>query len=102
MKPSSRASYHPEARDEVVEAARFYAAEDRALGQAFRNAVKAAEKLILSGPQRWPPYLAGTRRYILRRYPFSVVYTVEADGRIFVVAVAHQKRKPGYWMARVS
>jgi toxin ParE1/3/4 len=44
--------------------------------------------------------LYGTRRFVLHRFPFSVVYLDEAD-ELNIVAVAHNKRKPGYWKARL-
>jgi plasmid stabilization system protein ParE len=43
--------------------------------------------------------LAGTRRYVFPRYPFSLIYRV-AHGVMTVVAVAHQRRKPGCWVER--
>ena len=46
-------------------------------------------------------YLFGTQRYIMKRFPFVVVYRVAADG-IEVVAVAHGSRKPGYWKNRLA
>ncbi len=41
------------------------------------------------------------RRLVLRRFPYKLLYTVQAD-HVFVVAVAHQHRNPGYWTDRLS
>jgi len=55
--------------------------------------------LILAAPQRWPAYLHGTRRIVLKRFPFSVIYRL-LEGQLQIVAVAHHKRRPGYWRTR--
>ena len=55
---------------------------------------------IARAPETWPEYLYGTRRYLLRHFPFAVVYLVDPDV-VTIVAVAHSKRKPGYWRKRV-
>ena len=48
-----------------------------------------------------PPYLHGTRRVVLNRYPFSVVFR-ERLHDIQIIAIAHAKRRPGYWAKRVK
>jgi toxin ParE1/3/4 len=44
--------------------------------------------------------LNGTRRFVLRRFPFSIIYLDDPEVRS-IVAVAHSKRKPGYWKVRL-
>lgn len=44
---------------------------------------------------------AGLRRILLHRFPFSLVYSIEAD-LILVIAIAHHGRRPGYWQSRVD
>jgi hypothetical protein len=44
-------------------------------------------------------YLRGTRRLLLQRFPFSIIYRVESTW-VLVVAIAHQRRRPGYWRRR--
>lgn len=55
---------------------------------------------MLERPEQWPVYLHGTRRRNLRVFPFSIVYLVGEDGAVFVIAVAHHAREPGYWDER--
>jgi plasmid stabilization system protein ParE len=55
---------------------------------------------ISKAPQHWPKYLHGTRRFVLHRFPFAVIYLDDPD-RVTIIAVAHSKRKPGYWKHRV-
>jgi plasmid stabilization system protein ParE len=55
---------------------------------------------IVRTPQRWPKYLHGTRRFVLRRFPFSIIYLDDYDV-LNIVAVAHNKRKPGFRKRRL-
>jgi hypothetical protein len=50
-------------------------------------------------PARWPAYLHNTRKFVLRRFPFTVADRIDPE-RVLVVAIAHQKRRPGYWARR--
>ncbi len=68
---------------------------------AFVREVEYAIASIERTPERWPQYLAGTRRYILPTFPFSIVY-FEEESDVLVVAVAHEKRRPGYWRGRLE
>lgn len=65
----------------------------------FRVTVSDGIRRIVQAPQRCPKYLYGTRRFLLDRFPFSVVY-LDAPEVLSIVAVAHNKRKPGYWKQR--
>jgi plasmid stabilization system protein ParE len=87
--------YLEEALEEAEAAARWYADRSVAAAVAFSEQVDAAEEAIVQFPEAWPAFEHGTRRYLLRRYPFSIVYRIER-GRILIVAVAHGHRRPGY------
>jgi hypothetical protein len=51
-------------------------------------------------PEAWPTwYRADLRRRVLHKYPYSMFYVLE-DGAIVIVAIAHHKRRPGYWLPR--
>lgn len=91
--------YLEEAVIEAAAAARWYAERSETAAAGFTAELDAAEAAITRLPHAWPSYEHGTRRYLLRRYPFGVVYRVEPD-RILVVAVAHGSRRPGYWANR--
>ena len=66
----------------------------------FIAAVSDALESISDAPRRWPKYLYGTRRFVLDRFPFSIVY-LDSPDEVNIVAVAHTKRKPGYWKQRL-
>ncbi|TMI91117.1 MAG: type II toxin-antitoxin system RelE/ParE family toxin [Bacillati bacterium ANGP1] len=68
----------------------------RGFGEELRHAVEA----VATAPDRWPRYGARARRYLFPRFPFSLVYRLR-DGEVEVLAVAHGRRRPGYWQARM-
>ena len=91
--------YLAEALNEAEATARWYAERSPSASQGFDDELEAAERAISVQPLAWPPFTYGTRRYLLRRYPFSVVYEIEPL-RVVIVAVAHARRRPGYWKSR--
>ena len=92
--------YLEEALDEAEAAARWYADRSASAAAGFSEEIDAAESALADFPDAWPQFEQGTRRYLLRRYPFSVIYRVESR-RILIVAVAHGHRSPGYWKSRL-
>lgn len=94
------------AADEAVEAATWYEAERLGLGHEFFHAIDAALELIADDLLPLNPIfgeagLVGAKRLILKRFPYDII-TVERSGTIFVVAIAHHSRRPGYWRGRIS
>ncbi|MBK5255382.1 MAG: type II toxin-antitoxin system RelE/ParE family toxin [Vicinamibacteria bacterium] len=89
-----------EALEEAEAAARWYAERSESAALGFADEIGVAASAIQRLPTAWPPFEQGTRRYLLRRYPFSVVDRVERT-RILIVAVAHGHRQPGYWQSRL-
>ncbi len=86
-----------EAEEELVVAAGFYArAATNALGIAFVEEVERACRLLAERPLIGVVWREPTRRLALRRFPFNVIHEVHGD-EIRVIAIAHQRRKPGYW-----
>ncbi|NIP37708.1 MAG: type II toxin-antitoxin system RelE/ParE family toxin [Candidatus Dadabacteria bacterium] len=62
----------------------------------FTKELSAAVEKILDSPTRWPKFQSNIRRYILPRFPFSIIYRIK-DNIIEVIAIAHHRRKPGFW-----
>lgn len=96
---SGRVDYVPEALLEAEEALGWYVERSLRAGEAFYRELERALKLIAGSPHVWPRFEAGTRRYLLRKFPFSIIYR-ETEAGIEVVAVAHHKRRPRYWHGR--
>jgi len=99
MPASKPYAFHPEAWREMEGADNWYRERSPDASVRFLEAVYDALESIAQGPTRGPKYLHGTRRFLLYRFPFSIVYLDGADLRI--VAVVHHKRKPGYWRDRI-
>lgn len=91
---------HPTAAREAAAAYRWYADRSSMAAQAFLRELDAAIERIVDAPELHPGYLHGTRRYLLRRFPYLLVYSHNASV-VKVVAVAHGRRRPGYWKSRM-
>jgi len=88
----------PEAEDEFAEAARHY--EGVAPGVGFRFIAEVHRCLgFVSEHPLAAPEEKGVRKKLLNHFPYNLLYAIESD-LIVVVAVAHQKRRPGYWRSR--
>src|SRR5216684_275553 len=92
---------HPEARAELREARKWYFERSPLSATAFAHAVDNAVSQIVEAPNRYPMAEHGTRKFVLQRFPFNVFYRQDETG-IVIVAVAHQKRHPGYWSDRAT
>jgi len=91
--------FHPDAERELLDAQRWYARRSEVAAQAFALEIDRALDAIAEAPERWPLRPSGERRLTLSRFPYSVLYRTRA-GEIFVVAIAHQRRRPEYWHQR--
>jgi hypothetical protein len=98
MKP---VKYHRLAEYELVESAKFYEARRDFLGDSLLDLVEEAVANIQSHPDWGTPGKFHTRSWKVRRFPFRLVY-LEEPARIWIVAVAHLSRKPGYWLERLD
>ena len=90
----------PEAKAELDEAERYYEARRPGLGFDLRREVELAANRIQENPERWSPFTERTRRFRLRRFPYSVIYLI-LPNHLYVIAVAHHKQRPGYWRTRL-
>jgi plasmid stabilization system protein ParE len=91
--------FHEEAAREFLAAVDWYLSRNEAVASRFALQVTRAVRLIVEAPQRWPSNSRDTRKFVLRRFPFLVVYR-ELTDVIQVLAVAHAHRRPGYWKNR--
>jgi toxin ParE1/3/4 len=96
-RPSVR--LHPDAIAEAKAAYEWYAERNPSAANAFISELDHAIGQIQSGPERWTMHLLGTRKFLLRRFPYGVVYRI-TESAIQVIAVAHGRRRPGYWKTR--
>lgn len=93
--------FHPDAEVDLVEAALFYETQMAGLGKSFSAEVERTIALIRTFPDAGSPLGGLRRRVLVDRFPFAVVYDRKRE-ILIVVAVAHQRRRPGYWQQRRS
>ena len=91
--------FHPAAADELVAAHVWYAERSVKAADGFLFEVDNALAQIQASPECGGAYLHNTRCYLLRRFPYLIVYRTVAM-ELQVVAVAHGRRRPGYWKSR--
>lgn len=96
-------AFHPHAEYEVEEARDWYLHRKKSPTSARRlmEAVDLALATIQVEPHRWPKHMSGTRRLLLRRFPYMVIYEIQS-ALIRIVAFAHTRRRPGYWLWRLK
>lgn len=85
---------------ELNEAIEFYNSKSPNLGAEFFEEVKNTLLLVSKYPEIWSPFSQNTRKAQIKRFPFNIIYTSSPD-KIFVIAIAHQHRKPGFWKDRL-
>jgi toxin ParE1/3/4 len=91
--------FHPRVVEEAHAARAWYEERSPAAASAFLAELDHGVVLVGEQPDAWPPHTHGTRRYVMRRYPFQLVYRKIGE-TILVVAVAHVRRRPGLWKDR--
>jgi hypothetical protein len=94
-----RYSFHPEAQRELVSAIEYYETCRSGLGLDFAEETYSAIQRILRFPRAWTSLSLRTRRCLINRFPFGVIYSIEGD-EIIILAVMQLNRRPGYWRTR--
>jgi toxin ParE1/3/4 len=102
-----RLELHPEARAELRSAALWYDERRPGLGDEFISEVSAALDRIGNAPQSYPPWPRTRaadpviRKATTQRFPYVIAFEAY-EQHLLVVAVAHAKRRPLYWLARTK
>ncbi len=91
--------FHPEAVVEMITAARYYDSCVTGLGARFLQAVELAASQIQAQPTLGSLDAGGRRRRAVRRFPYQLIYRLGTDS-VFILAVGHGSRRPGYWSRR--
>lgn len=97
---------HLAAVADLTAAGDWYERRRPGLGLDLVEEIERALEVIAESPTAWPrwpgaPTELEIRRVLLPRFPFALPYLIQAD-RIVVLAVAHEKRRPGYWLPRAK
>lgn len=98
---ADKITFHDEAAAEYDAAFDWYLARSPDAARRFDTEIHHALKQILQSPKRWAVAPSGTRHYLLRKFPFILVYRDLSEENVQIVAVAHTSRKPGFWKHRI-
>ena len=88
------------ARVELIDAQEWYENEARGLGRRFRAAVDAVVERMSANPRQFPVIYKSIRRTLLRRFPYALMFVIEDDGTLTVIACFHGSRDPSHWQRR--
>ena len=91
--------FHPDVVFEVKASYDWYQSQASGLGDDLMRELETACQTISELPDTWPRFNKNYRRFLLSKFPYPVIYRNDTD-TIFVVAVMHNSRKPGYWKNR--
>jgi len=97
--PGLSVLFHPDAVEEAQAARQWYLARSPSAADSFLAELDRGVESVVLAPERWPLFVHGARRYLFQRFPFQLIYRVKGD-RIEILAVAHGRRRPGYWKIR--
>ncbi len=89
------------AQAELLEAISYYLAIRPELGARFEQAVAEAIRSAVAHPEHGAPRAKSTRRWLVKGFPFAIVYRANESG-VLIVAIAHQRKRPVYWTGRIT
>ena len=92
--------FTPRVRAELIDAQDWYENEAPGLGRRFRAAVDAIIQRMSANPQQFPLVHKSIRRALLRRFPYALMFVIEADETLSVIACFHGSRDPAHWQIR--
>jgi toxin ParE1/3/4 len=91
--------FHPLAEQELLDAVSYYEEQETGLGLDYLGEVEHAVNFLMRYPEAGSKVRGSIRRLTLPKFPYSLLYRVSKE-QIRVLAVAHHKRKPQYWVDR--
>ena len=91
--------FHPLAEQELLDAVSYYEEQETGLGLEYLSEVEHAVNFLVRYPEAGSKVRGSIRRLTLPKFPYSLLYRVSEE-QIRVLAVAHHKRKPQYWVDR--
>ena len=87
------------AKKEYDDAIEYYNLEIAGLGSKFDEEIKIGLDNIKKYPEIGSKVKGDVRKYIINKFPYKILYSIE-DGYIYILAIAHNHRKPNYWIER--
>ena len=91
---------HDAALCEIESAATWYESKSEDLGLSFFVEIERSVEMVGRHPEAWPNFIEGTRQFVLKRFPYSLVYR-DVGAYLEVVAVRHHRQQKDYWTERL-
>ena len=91
--------FHPEASSEALAIHDHYFDVAPTLAENFQVELELSRSVIARTPGTWPQNIHGTQRYLMKRFPYFIVYRASST-EIEIIAIAHERQRPGYWADR--
>lgn len=91
---------HPEALGEAEKARAWYRERSLDAAARFTSELSVGMEQIAGSQLVWPTFRRGARRYLLRSFLYSIIFVLSEDS-LLVLAIAHDKRRAGYWASRL-
>lgn len=92
---------HPEADEEFAAGVRYYSEISPELGVRFYREMERLLREVCDNPQHYWMFDPPVRRHFSRIFPYAIIF-LEKPKSIWIVAVMHMARRPGYWRARLK
>ena len=92
---------HPAADEEFAAAVRYYADISPELGVRFYREMERLLHEACTTPERFWEFDPPVRRHLSRDFPYAVIFIVKPE-HIWIVAIMHLHRHPGYWRQRLA
>ncbi|WP_086481618.1 type II toxin-antitoxin system RelE/ParE family toxin [Oceanospirillum sanctuarii] len=93
-------TFHSAAEAEFLECISYYESKVPGLGKTLIDEFEHLLQLVLQSPEAWQTELPpDIRRIPMKRFPLSVIYRIKHE-QIQILALAHDKRRPWYWINR--
>ncbi len=95
----NKIKFHPDVAIDIKESFDWYQKQADGLGNDFLNELESAYQAVSELPNTWPKFQNNFRRFLLSKFPFSIIYRASNE-LVYVVAVMYNSRKPKYWLKR--
>jgi len=93
--------FHPAAEAEHLESVAYFESKSPGLGASYLAEFEKTMRMVLESPQRYPvARKPDVRRIQMTRFPYTVLYR-DVSNTVQVLAVAHHRRRPQYWLGRL-
>ena len=93
--------FHPLADQELEEAMAYYEEQRKGLGISLLKEARKGLQNLKTFPQRFARIHGPYRRFMFRKYPYGIIYSVE-ENLLYIIAIAHLSRAPNYWHERID